>query len=316
MADSEQPAAAAAAPVYTNVGQLLREARVGKDLTVDQLAAELRIEARQLAALEDNRFEQIGPTVFIKGYIRQYAQRLGLDQTTVMDIYARQTNIADVLVKPTRPIKLRDERQITVWVVGALVLLLIVVGLAVWWWNGGAFEFGSVLRRAQTPAPRVEPARAATAELVAAQPAAPEPAPVAQEPPSPQTVSDTATPPADTRSAPAPVTAAPSPALAATPVSTIGATGGGVSRGATPISLDVTFDAESWAEITDARGQRLFFELGTVGRHVVMRGEPPISVTFGNGDAVRMLVDGERYTIPTQGRQGKLVRFSIASDEE
>ena len=47
-----------------------------------------------------------------------------------------------------------------------------------------------------------------------------------------------------------------------------------------------------------------------------MRGEPPVSVTFGNGDAVRLIVDGERYTIPTQGRQGKLVRFTIGSDEE
>ena len=313
MADSEQPAAAPAAPVYTNVGQVLREARAAKDLTVDQLATELRIEARQLAALEDNRFEQIGPTVFIKGYIRQYAQRLGLDQTTVMDIYARQTNIADVQVKPSRPIKLRDERQITVWIVGVLVLLLIVVGLAVWWLNGGAFDFGSVLRSARTPAPRVEPAKAAPAESASAQPAAAETPAVAQETPSPQSASDTTTAPAEAR--PGPATGAPPPALAATPVSTLGAAGGGASRGAKPIALDVTFDAESWAEITDARGQRLFFELGTIGRHVVMRGEPPISVTFGNGDAVRMLVDGERYTIPTQGRQGKLVRFSIASDE-
>jgi hypothetical protein len=78
----------------------------------------------------------------------------------------------------------------------------------------------------------------------------------------------------------------------------------------------VTFDSESWAEITDARGQRLFFELGTAGRHVLLRGEPPVEATFGNGDAVRLLVDGERYPIPTQDRQGKPVRFSIASDEE
>jgi cytoskeleton protein RodZ len=313
MADSEQPAVAATAPVFTNVGQTLREARVAKDLTVDQIATELRIEARQLAALEDNRFEQIGPVVFIKGYIRQYAQRLGLDPRVLMDIYGRQTNIEEVQVRPSKPIKLRDERQITVWIVAVLVLLLIAVGLGVWWLNGGGFEFGSAARGVQSPAARAEPAPAVAREPAAAESAAGEPAPAANEAASPQSAVDTTPVPALAQAAPAPAATPPSAAARTAPAVTVS---GGNPRGATPISLDLTFDSESWAEITDARGQRLFFELGTTGRHAVMRGEPPVSVTFGNGDAVRLIVDGERYTIPTQGRQGKLVRFTIASDEE
>jgi cytoskeleton protein RodZ len=308
MADSEQPAAAAAAPVYTNVGQILHEARVAKDLTVDQIATELRIEARQLAALEDNRFEQIGPAVFIRGYIRQYGQRLGLDPRALMDVYGRQTNIEDVQVRPSKPIRLRDERQITVWVVAVLVLLLIGVGLAVWWFNGAGFAFGSASRSARSSPASVESAPAVvTASAVA------EPVPAAKQEASPQPGADTTPPPAQAQAVPAPAAAPPLAAVSTAPTVTVT---GGSSRGATPISLDLTFDSESWAEIIDARGQRLFFELGTTGRHAVMRGEPPIAVTFGNGDAVRLIVDGERYAIPTQGRQGKLVRFSIASDEE
>jgi cytoskeleton protein RodZ len=309
MADSEQPAAAAA-PVFTNVGQTLREARVAKDLTVDQIATELRIEARQLAALEDNRFEQIGPVVFIKGYIRQYGQRLGLDPRVLMDIYGRQTNIEEVQVRPSKPIKLRDERQITVWIVAVLVLLLIAVGLGVWWLNGGGFEFKPASRGALSPAASAGPAPA-----VAAEPAPAEPTPAAVETASAQPANDTAAAPAEVERPRAPA-ATPPPAAAASGATTVVATSGGVSRGATPVSLDLTFDSESWAEITDARGQRLFFELGTTGRHTVLRGEPPVSVTFGNGDAVRLIVDGERYPIPTQGRQGKLVRFTIARNEE
>ena len=310
MADSEQPAAAAAT-AYTNVGELLREARVAKDLTVEQISTELRIEARQLTALEENRFEQIGPAVFVKGYIRQYGQRIGLDPGTLMEIYGRQTNVEDVQVRPSKPIKLRDERQITVWIVGALVLLLIAVGLAVWWWSGGGFDFKSISRAARSPSASAESVRAVVAESAPAEPA---PA-AAEETPSAQTANARTTAPVDGERSRAPVAAPPLTAVAsAGPALT--AAGSGFSRGPTPISLDLTFDSESWAEITDARGQRLFFELGTTGRHAVLRGEPPVSVTFGNGDAVRLIVDGERYAIPTQGRQGKLVRFSIASDQE
>jgi cytoskeletal protein RodZ len=206
-----------------------------------------------------------------------------------MDLYGRQTNVEEIQVKPSKPIKLRNERQITVWIVAGLVLLLIAVGFAVWWLNG--------------PAASVQSKSAA-----AAKPALAGPAPAAVETASAQTTSDTTTAPAEVEPARAPIAASVAPNVAAA--------GGAVSRGATPISLDLTFDSESWAEITDARGRRLFFELGATGRHAVMRGEPPVSVTFGNGDAVRLIVDGERYTIPTQGRQGKLVRFTIGSDEE
>ena len=73
MADSEQPSPPAAPrPAPATLGELLRTARLSQDLTVEQLSTELRIEAKELNALEDNRFEQIGVPVFIKGYLKQY----------------------------------------------------------------------------------------------------------------------------------------------------------------------------------------------------------------------------------------------------
>jgi len=297
MADSEQSTPETPAPASTNLGQILRDARVAKDLTIEQIATELRIEARQLAALEDNRFEQIGVPVFVKGYIRQYAQRLGVDQRNLIEIYGRQAKLAEVQIQPSKTIRLRDERQITVWIVAVLVLLLIGVGLAVWWMNGASYDFGRTAQSAQTAAPRVEPAAAA--------------APADSSPANAETA---APPPAETAPAPEPAAApatAPAAAVAAEPPSATR-----LARGATPLSLDVTFDAESWTEISDARGEKLFVGLGTPGKRLTLRGEPPVAVTFGNADAVRLIVDGERYQIPTQGRQGKLVRFSIASDKE
>ena len=47
-----------------------------------------------------------------------------------------------------------------------------------------------------------------------------------------------------------------------------------------------------------------------------MRGEPPFAVVLGNGNVVRLVVDGEPYAIPTTGRQGNLARFSVDIAEE
>ena len=82
------------------------------------------------------------------------------------------------------------------------------------------------------------------------------------------------------------------------------------------VALQLAFDAESWAEVTDARGERLLFGLNTAGRNVALRGEPPFAIVLGDANAVRLTVDGAPYEIPRVGRQGNLVRFSVDFSEE
>src|SRR5690606_30235545 len=115
------------------VGERLKAVRTSKGLSLDQLATELRIEARQLAALERNDFAQIGVPVFIKGYLKQYGLRLGLDPAELIAAYQAQDEAHDVEILPSKTIRIRDERQITFWVVAALVLVVLVALLAYWW---------------------------------------------------------------------------------------------------------------------------------------------------------------------------------------
>ncbi|HJR71956.1 MAG TPA: helix-turn-helix domain-containing protein, partial [Gammaproteobacteria bacterium] len=175
MADNEPEASAeASAPEPETLGRLLRNARLAQELTVDQIATELRIEAKQLIALEDDRLEQIGIPVFVKGYLKQYGHRLGVDVRDLLALYYRQTKLADVQIRPSRTIKLRDERQITGWILAAIVLLTVAAGLAVWWWRGGSFDVVGSVTRAITPQPTSTAVPAATREP---EPVAPAPAP-------------------------------------------------------------------------------------------------------------------------------------------
>jgi cytoskeleton protein RodZ len=119
----------------TTVGERLRTARSAKGLSLEQISTELRIEARQLAALERNDFAQIGVPVFIKGYLKQYGLRLGLDPAELIAAYRAQDAEQDVEILPSRTIRLRDERQMTFWVLAAVVLL-VLVALLVYWWVG------------------------------------------------------------------------------------------------------------------------------------------------------------------------------------
>jgi cytoskeleton protein RodZ len=306
MGDSEQPSVETLAPAATNVGQVLRDARVAKDLTIDQLATELRIEGRQLTALEENRFEQIGAAVFVKGYLRQYAQRLGVDQQRVLALYSEQVQPTEVQIQPSRTIKLRDERQITLWVVALLLLALIVVALGVWWLNGG-LDLAAMTRRVRADGFGLTPA-AAPAPAATPEPTQPEPSPPPPPAAEPQAASVAPSEPVAAEPAPATerrdddVTVAPSEGDEAPEAATAG------------VSLELTFAGESWTEITDARGERLYYGLADAGRRLTLRGEPPFAVVLGNADGVKVIVDGKPFDIPTRGRQGNLARFSITSD--
>jgi cytoskeleton protein RodZ len=312
MADSDPPAASAPSTAPQTLGAMLRNARLAQDLTLEQLATELRIEAKQLSALEEDRFERIGVPVFVKGYLKQYGQRLGVDVRDLLALYYKQTTLADVQVQPSRSIKLRDERQITSWIVAAVVLLLVIVGLAVWWWRGG--DFGALPLTRSTPAPATTstPAAVEPAAQPAVRPVEQQPAAASPQPPAPSTE------------------AAEALAGDAAPSSTVvplGVPPALVERAddaddddrATPvvaIPLEFTFDEESWAEVTDARGERLMFGLNAAGRRITVRGEPPFAVVLGNANAVRLSVDGEPYAIPATRRQDDLARFSVDIAEE
>ena len=305
-------------PPPATLGEQLRAARLNQDLTVEQLSTELRIEAKQLHALEENRFEQIGVPVFVKGYLKQYGTRLGLKTADLLALYYKQTTLADVQVQPSRTITLRDERQIASWVLAAIVLLAVIAGLAVWLWKGGNFE--SLLPAGSTPAPAAEAATTTVQPAPArTQPQAARPAPVPEQRPVP--IEDTAAAAESaTPAAPSSDTAADTDTVTQAPDEGDDLPANGPSdRPADPaaaVALQLVFDAESWAEITDARGERLLFGLNTAGRDVTVRGVPPFSIVLGSADSVRLTVDGAPYTIPRTGRQGNLARFSVDVAEE
>jgi cytoskeleton protein RodZ len=312
----EEPAA------ERSVGELLKEARVAQDLSVEQLASELRIEAKQLVALEQDRFERIGVPVFVKGYIKQYGTRLGLDPRDLLAAYYRQGKLADIDIRPSRSISFREEQRIRGWVVALLVLFAIAVGIAVWWLNGASL--GGIIAPAPpversepavspaagrpAPSPRASEGGAGTAERVdvEAPPSVPAPSPE-REPESPAAAPTVA---------PAPNSPGTPPADAVAEARSDAARSAAALRPLEfAVDVEVAFAADSWAEITDARGERLFYGLGAAGRRAALRGEPPFAVVLGNADGVRISVEGADYEFP-RPKQGNFARFTLQVNEE
>lgn len=78
------PVAAAAGPPP---GGRLRSEREGRGWNLIDTAEKLHLEPSVVQALEDNEFAKIGPAVFAKGHLKQYATLLGLPVAEMIAAY-------------------------------------------------------------------------------------------------------------------------------------------------------------------------------------------------------------------------------------
>lgn len=69
-------------------GTLLRTTRAARELPLDEIARVTRIPLRSLEHLEHGRFDLLPADVFVRGFLRSYAQCVGLDADDIVRRYA------------------------------------------------------------------------------------------------------------------------------------------------------------------------------------------------------------------------------------
>jgi cytoskeleton protein RodZ len=290
-------------------GGRLRQAREAQGLLLEEVANELRISTDALAALEQNRFDALGAAVFAKGYLKQYGARLGLDVQGLLTLYERAAGEPEVALSPTKGIRLRDERQISLWIVALLALVLIVGGLSYWSWRQTESEpvrTAEDLDRAPAALPPAD-TPAVESELEAEPEPEPEPEPEAE---------------AEAEAGPARNVATPSPGAAVAEAEADDGAEAVAEAPAVPLNavespdlldgpvVEVTFVEDSWAEITDANGRRLYYNLGRAGTRARFPVDRNLDFSFGNASGVELRVDGELVSIPGAARRD-VVSFKL-----
>jgi flagellar biosynthesis protein FlhG len=75
-------------------GAVLRKVREGLGLSLPEIAARTRIRPRQLASIEEERFEALPERVFVRGFVKAYARELHLDPERVWATYEKRWQAA------------------------------------------------------------------------------------------------------------------------------------------------------------------------------------------------------------------------------
>lgn len=295
MNPSMEPVLPVTAPVIeAGPGALLRQARVDRQWSLDETATKLRLAPKQINALEHDDYEHLPGPTYVRGYLRSYAQLLGIPTDTVLGLYNRQPSAAqpvDLTKHAPTPQMSSDHHVIKVT---TLVVAGLVLGLAAIWWQG---QDDSPIRLRKPPVVAkidAETTNKASPPRADADPAAPDThAPVTVE--------------AGTRPEREPVRA---PTAASVPV-----TAGEAPPPVMPRPLVLHFQEESWADVRDSTQTRLLYTTVSAGKVIRLGGTPPFSVYLGNASGVRVEYQGKSIDVGRHQR-GPIARLTVGNGNE
>jgi cytoskeleton protein RodZ len=110
------------------IGTSLREARVRQSLDFPEAEQAIKIRGKYLRALEDEQFDILPAQTYVKGFLRSYAEYLGLDGQLYVDEYNSRFVVGEDEIpsgpRRSRPTPARSVR------VQSRALLLTLLGIA------------------------------------------------------------------------------------------------------------------------------------------------------------------------------------------
>lgn len=310
----EAPENTATAASGVGPGHVLHQARSELRLQVEEVARMLNLSPSHITALESDDYENLfGPT-YVRGYLRSYAQLLGLSPEKIIESYSNLPVAAkSVAIKQLSPTPQISSNDRIVKLTTLLVIAILGV-LTVIWWQG---------QERSDDRPAATSADASPSEAFGSFSAAETPeltgdltmdSPPALPPPTSAEAGDLVMSPAPPRaSVGSTVTGTTAPTAAEVVRAPLTVTAPGEAVGARA-RLVMYAEEDCWADIRDANQNRLLYETVTAGRVVMVEGIPPFSVFLGNGAGVRIEYNGRPFDI-SRHRRGPIARFTLGDSQ-
>jgi cytoskeleton protein RodZ len=299
--------AAAASFEARFVGDALRQRRQQLGLELGDVAASLRIRPAYLEALEQDRLHQLPAPVYVIGFLRSYADYLGLDGGEFVQRFKEASS--GLTAKPDLSFSIRLGEE-SVPRGGALLvaMILAICGYGAWFYLSGG---------ERSRPERVPPLPAELAELLRANPEPGRMQPVLPLPAQAVAAPPTAAPAMDEHALAGSTTRPLAGSAAASPPpfranSNAAASLSAVSRAAgRPGEIIIRATAASWVQISDRKRSVLVTRVLKPGETYEVPDEPGLTMRTGNAGGLVITVGGN--PVPSIGPTGT-VRRKVALD--
>ena len=105
------------------IGNFIKEARLSREQSVEELASDLKIGSHQLKAIEEGNEEELPEKVFVKAMVRRISQKLKLDTEFIMNEFKTERQeikideiVEEVAKKTNKTRQSKDPSPLGFWI--------------------------------------------------------------------------------------------------------------------------------------------------------------------------------------------------------
>jgi cytoskeleton protein RodZ len=260
----------------TNFGASFKKARESQGISLDHIAKQTRISTRFLSAIENEEFNVLPGGIFNRGFVRSYAEALGIDTDQAVAEYDRLVAVREPIDAPVATIPPpKAERHLYPIAIGVLAFAIAIFYIV-------AHQSGRTAEVSSSPTP---PA--------VVQPAAPAAAPTptaTSEPSSTSTPAPTPQPPPEVAKEPAPAPAPPPPPAQA-------------------LTLVIEVREQTWIKVTSDGNSVNPGEILEPGMTRKFTAENSINISIGNAAGLKLKINDK--PIKPLGKSGEVRSVTI-----
>ena len=120
------------------IGNFIKEARVSRNKSIEELASDLKIGSHQLQAIEEGNEDHLPEKVFIKAMVRRISEKLKVDTDFIMSEFKterKEVNIEEIVqevsikAKNDRSLKNQNSIQVIIFILISGILGLLASSL-------------------------------------------------------------------------------------------------------------------------------------------------------------------------------------------
>jgi cytoskeleton protein RodZ len=282
------------------LGQRLKAERERRGMSTQKIANGMHLDEWVIDALEAGDYQRIGPAVYAKGHLKKYASLLGVSAAPPPSV-PEPSAPPPASAYPPPIVRLDTPKEShAAWPrIGTVAAVAILAG-GVFWWREA--HQGSSAPAAPVPPPPVVASTAARAVDEGVNPAG--------EAGASEVGTETAGAPAMTQAAPVPVMLAKPTAPPTEPASGAADLTPGVGKA----RLRLSFSSDSWVDIRDYSGKRLFEGNGRANSVKTVAGMAPFRVYLRSAGGVQLQLNDRAVAIGRQLISGDEARFEAGAD--
>ena len=120
------------------IGNFIKEARVSRNKSIEELASDLKIGSHQLQAIEEGNEDHLPEKVFIKAMVRRISEKLKVDTDFIMSEFKterKEVNIEEIVqevsikAKNDRSLKNKNSMEVIIFILISGILGLLASSL-------------------------------------------------------------------------------------------------------------------------------------------------------------------------------------------